>query len=129
MCSTWWIRCITVLSAPGRHSGWVSRMREAPCFLCCRQFGSNPPYPLPPLQLRQSRCASLFLPISPSPLHCNESPIYVFLFWELCGLCPSFHIHVSVSDLYIPTGSVHILPAAEYIGRSIVEIYKSLTDT
>jgi hypothetical protein len=23
-------------------------------------------------------------------------------FWELRGLCPNFHIHVSVSDLYIP---------------------------
>ncbi len=34
-------------------------------------------------------------------LHCNENPIYVFIFWELCGLSPNFHIHVSVSDLYI----------------------------
>ncbi len=30
-------------------------------------------------------------------LHCNENPIYVFLFWELCGLSPNLHIHVSVS--------------------------------
>jgi hypothetical protein len=22
-------------------------------------------------------------------LHCNENPIYVFLFWELCGLSPN----------------------------------------
>jgi hypothetical protein len=35
-------------------------------------------------------------------LHCNENPIYTFLFWELRGLSPNFHIHVSVSDLYIP---------------------------
>jgi hypothetical protein len=35
-------------------------------------------------------------------LHCNEYPIYVFLFGELRGLSPNFHIHVSVSDLYIP---------------------------
>jgi hypothetical protein len=34
--------------------------------------------------------------------HCNENPINVFLFWELRGLSPNFHIHVSVSDLYIP---------------------------
>jgi hypothetical protein len=33
--------------------------------------------------------------------HCNENPIYVFLFWELRGLSPNFHIHVSVSDFYI----------------------------
>jgi hypothetical protein len=34
-------------------------------------------------------------------MHCNENPIYVFLFWELRGLSPNFHIHVSVSDLYV----------------------------
>ncbi len=46
---------------------------------------------------------------SPFKTHCKENPIYVFLFWELRGLSPSFHIHVSVSDLYIYIpGSVHI---------------------
>ena len=44
-----------------------------------------------------------------SILHCKENPIYVFLFWELPGLSPNFHIHVSVSDLYIPRISLHIL--------------------
>ncbi len=34
-------------------------------------------------------------------IHCNENPIYVFLFWELRGLSTNFHIHVSVSDLYM----------------------------
>jgi hypothetical protein len=29
-------------------------------------------------------------------LHCNENPIYVFLFWKLRGLRPNFHIYVSV---------------------------------
>ncbi len=33
--------------------------------------------------------------------HCNENPIYVFLFWELRSLSPNDHIHVSVSDLNI----------------------------
>jgi hypothetical protein len=32
--------------------------------------------------------------------HCNENPIYVFLFWELFGPSPNFHM--SVSNLYIP---------------------------
>jgi hypothetical protein len=41
--------------------------------------------------------------------HGNENPIYVFLFWELCGLSPNFHIHVSASDLYIPTIELPIL--------------------
>jgi hypothetical protein len=34
--------------------------------------------------------------------HCKEISIYVFPEKELCGLSPIFHIHVSVSDLYIP---------------------------
>ncbi len=43
-----------------------------------------------------------------SCIHCYENPIYVFLFWELRGLSPSFHIHVSVSDLYVPRIGPHI---------------------
>jgi hypothetical protein len=60
-------------------------------------------------------------------VHCNENPIYVFLFWELRGLSPNFHIHVSVSDLYSPRIGLHI--SSSRIGRLIVGIYKSLTDT
>jgi hypothetical protein len=60
-------------------------------------------------------------------LHCNDNPIYVFLFWELLSLSPNFHIHVSVSDLYIPRIGPHI--SCSRIGKSIVEIYKLLTDT
>ncbi len=44
---------------------------------------------------------TIFCP--PLDAHCNENPIYVFLFWELRGLSPNFHIHVSVSDLYMGT--------------------------
>ncbi len=36
-------------------------------------------------------------------MHCKEIWICVFPEKELRGLSPSFHIHVSVSDLYIPT--------------------------
>jgi len=36
-------------------------------------------------------------------LHCKEISIYVFPEKELRGLSPNFHIHVSLSDLYIPT--------------------------
>jgi hypothetical protein len=36
------------------------------------------------------------------------NPIYVFLFWELCGLSPNFHIHVSVSNSYILRIGPHI---------------------
>ncbi len=41
-------------------------------------------------------------------IHCNENPIYVFLFWELRDRSPNFHIHVSVSDLYTPRICPHI---------------------
>ncbi len=62
-----------------------------------------------------------------SEVHCNENPIYVFLFWELRGLSPNFHIHVSVSDLYFLKIVPHI--SCSRIGRSMVGIYKSFTDT
>jgi hypothetical protein len=35
------------------------------------------------------------------PLHCNENPIYAFLFWELRGLSPNFLIHVSVREFIV----------------------------
>jgi hypothetical protein len=41
-------------------------------------------------------------------LYCNKKTIYVFLFWELRGLSPNFHIHVAVRDLYISRISPHI---------------------
>ncbi len=41
-------------------------------------------------------------------IHCNENPNYVFPERELRGLSPDFHIHVSVSDLYISWIVPHI---------------------
>jgi hypothetical protein len=46
---------------------------------------------------------------------------------EYRGLSPRFHIHASVSDLYIPTIGLPIL--LEEICRPILGLYKSLTDT
>jgi hypothetical protein len=60
-------------------------------------------------------------------VHCNGNSVYIFLFWELRGLSPNFHIHVSVSDLYIPRIGPHIFSSRK--GRPIVGIYNSLTDT
>ncbi len=60
-------------------------------------------------------------------VHCNGNSTYVFLFWELHGLSPNFHIHVSVSDLYIPKIDPHISSSRK--DRPIVGIYNSLTDT
>jgi hypothetical protein len=50
--------------------------------------------------------------------HCNQNPSYVFFFWKLRGLSPKFHIHVSVSNLYIPRIGPHI-SCSSRIGRSI----------
>ncbi len=41
-------------------------------------------------------------------MHCNENPIYVFLFWEMHGLSPNFHIHY----IYYQDRSAYF-PAAE----------------
>jgi hypothetical protein len=47
-------------------------------------------------------------------MHWKENPLCVFLFWELRGLNPNFHNHVSLSDLYtVVPGLVHIVPPAE----------------
>jgi hypothetical protein len=46
---------------------------------------------------------------------------------EYQGLSPNFHIHVSVSELYIPTRGLPVL--LEEICRLILGIYKSLKNT
>jgi hypothetical protein len=46
---------------------------------------------------------------------------------EYRGLSPNFHIHASVSELYIPTIGLPIL--LEEMCRLILGLYKSLTDT
>ncbi len=43
---------------------------------------------------------------------------------EYRGLCPNFHVHESVSDLYIPT-----IGLLEEICKPLLGLYKSLTDT
>ncbi len=56
-------------------------------------------------------------------LHCRhntENLKQMFPEMELHGLSSNFHIHVSMSDLYIPTIGLPIL---------LLGIYKSLTDT
>ncbi len=53
--------------------------------------------------------------------HRIENPINVFLFYELRCLSPNFHVHVSVSDLYIPRLRPHI--SCSSIGRSIMGIW------
>jgi hypothetical protein len=47
-------------------------------------------------------------------------PIYVFPEIKLCGLVPHFHIHVSVSDLYIPTVGIGRPIAHRYMNVGMV---------
>ena len=69
---------------------------------------------------------TIFCP--PLDAHCNENPIYVFLFWELRGLSPNFHIHVYVSDLYITRIGPHIsLQQNMQIDPGNIEIYHRYT--
>jgi hypothetical protein len=65
-------------------------------------------------------------------VHCKDKVpkfrnIYIFPEKEYRGLGPNFHIHASVSDLYIPTIGLPIL--LEEICKPILGLYKSLTDT
>jgi hypothetical protein len=46
---------------------------------------------------------------------------------KLCGLSPNIHIHVSMSDIYIPRISLHTFLQRNRQNNS--GIYKSLTDT
>jgi hypothetical protein len=47
------------------------------------------------------------IPIAGGTAHCNENLVYVFPEKELRGLSSNFHIHVSVSDLYITMVGPH----------------------
>jgi hypothetical protein len=97
---------------PLQELGWVGTLRD-------------PAVPvLQPLHLQAHRQRTRG---EGNQVHCNENPIYVFLFWESRGLSPNLHIHVFVSDLNIPRIGPHI--SCSRIGRSIVGIYKPLTDT
>jgi hypothetical protein len=61
-------------------------------------------------------------------VHCNGNSVYVFLLWELRGLSLNFHIHVSVSDLYIPRIDPHtVFPPAEKADPSWEYIIRSQT--
>jgi hypothetical protein len=61
-------------------------------------------------------------------IHNTENLKQIFPEKELRGLSPNFHIHVSVSDLYIPTIGLPILLHRKIFGP-ILGIHKSLTDT
>jgi hypothetical protein len=58
----------------------------------------------------QSKCAGVFQYLcAVCILHRKEDPIYVCPELNLQGLIPTSHIHVSVSDIYIPRIGLPIL--------------------
>ncbi len=59
-------------------------------------------------------------PLIQAPLHCKEDPIYLIPEMKLCGLIPISFIHVSVSELYIPTIGPPIL-CSKIGGPMVVE--------
>ncbi len=61
-------------------------------------------------------------------MHCTENSKQIFPEMKLRGLVPNVYIHVSVSDLYIPTIGPQTCKCSK-LGGPIVGIYKSLTDT
>ncbi len=80
------------------------------------------------ISIRNSPCSQT----APDPaitLQRNSTEIskQIFPEKEYRGLSPSFHIHVSVSDLYISTMGLFIL--LEEICGLILGLYKSLKDT
>jgi hypothetical protein len=60
-------------------------------------------------------------------VHCREKMPKIGKEKEYRGFSPNFHIHVSVSKLYIPMMELPFL--LEEICGAILGIYKSLTDT
>ncbi len=75
------------------------------------------------------RLLNMIIRVTPPSLQIQNTEILkqIFTEKEYRGLSPNFHIHASVSDLYIPTIGLPIL--LEEICRPILGLYKSLTDT
>jgi hypothetical protein len=59
-------------------------------------------------------------------MHCTKILKQIFLDIKLRGLVPNFCMHVSVSDLYIPTNGPPVL--LHCVCGLIVGIHKSITD-
>ncbi len=62
-------------------------------------------------------------------MHCTKNPTYLFLEMKLRGNVPNSYIHVSMRDLYIFSSRSVCLYGTSKIGRPILGIYKSVTDT
>ena len=94
----------------GLHiTGVIVCNRQKTKYPCCG-FGMNCPDQEPTLQRQNTEISKQIFPEK-----------------EYRGLSPNFHIHVSVSELYIPKMELPFL--LEEICGPILGIYKSLTDT
>ncbi len=79
--------------------------------------------------LTSRECFSKYVLYSPLKViaHCNKNPVYLFPEKEFRGITPNFHIHVSVSNLYIHRIGPHI--SCSRIGRPIVQEYINRSQT
>ncbi len=75
---------------------------------------------------RSQTKSNLFKKFLISPTN-TENLKQIFPEKELGGYSPNCHIHVFVSDLYIPM--IYCITVSAYSAAPILGIYKSLTDT
>ncbi len=104
-------------------SSYLGPPTLSPSAITVGQFGSLPLLSLTPSSL----CVTGRLDCPTLQRQNAENLKQIFPEKEYRGLSPNFHIHVSVSELYIPTMGLTFL--LEEICGQILEIYKSLTDT
>ncbi len=105
------LRCLTV---SGLCAMSATKTAPQPPTPATPPHPGRPPGPRPPFFPKMDQ-------------HCNENPIYLFPEKELRGLRPNFHIHVSVSLLYIPSIGTYIFVQQNRQANRV--IYKSLTGT
>ncbi len=126
-----------VQEQPHRCTSWISfkMLQQAWCRQVTRSGmypARTPPHPDPSQDLRvASSCIWLRAEVvtwAPALQRQNTEILkQIFPENEYRGLSPNFHIHTSVSDLYIPTIGLPIL--LEERCRPILGLYKSITDT
>jgi hypothetical protein len=77
------------------------------------------------LKLIGDKISCMLLKLTVPIQQCNDNPIYLFPEKQLSGLLPNFHIHVSVSDFYIPRIGTYVFLQQNWADRSWDDINRS----